>query len=58
MIHKKCKRTNGEICCCAKCGCRLCKPIEGGREIIGHYVFDEELYCIECWNKRSIYRKE
>jgi len=52
-IHIKCQREDGEVCKCFHCKTRLCKPVKGGREIMGHYVYDGKLYCVDCWNEKK-----
>ena len=58
MIHKRCQGNDGDVYKCFRCGERLCRPVKNDREIMGHYVYDDKLYCIDCWNGQKSYPKE
>lgn len=51
MIHKNCQKTEEDACRCSQCHSRFCHEKEGDREVKGRYVFDDKMYCIDCWNK-------
>jgi recombinational DNA repair protein (RecF pathway) len=34
---------------CKACGKVLNAPLESGAKPVGHYIYSEEAYCVECW---------
>jgi len=40
---------------CCKCGKVLCSHDDDyKRVVVGHYVYSEAVYCVDCWEKSPI----
>ncbi len=38
---------------CCKCDKELCFEADDTKKIEGHYNYDGEAYCVECWEKNE-----
>jgi len=51
--HKNCQKTEEEACRCCRCGSKFYNRNKDNYEIEGHYVFDDKMYCSDCWKKKK-----
>ena len=38
---------------CSQCDKMLSQPVENGHHIEGYYLYNQEAYCADCWDRRE-----